>query len=64
VNRQVAEPAAARATVAAKSMTSGSGSAAFTELTVTIMPAPRSSRRGSAARVVRTAARKLFSRGR
>src|SRR5262245_28374571 len=41
-------------------MTSGSGSRALTELTVTMAPAPRSMRWGSAARGVRTAARKLI----
>src|SRR4051794_23040409 len=39
-------------------MTSGSGRIALTEQVLTMVPAPRSSRCGSAARVVRTAARK------
>lgn len=43
-------------------MTSGSGSVALTDAIVTMLPAPRSSRCGTAARVVRTAARKLIVR--
>ena len=40
-------------------MTRGSGNVAFTELTVMMLPAPRSRRWGNAARVVRTAAKEL-----
>jgi hypothetical protein len=42
--------------------TSGSGRNELTEQIVTIVPAPRSSISGKAARVVRTAAKKLIAR--